>query len=130
MKKEFFTFCSIGIINTFIDFSIFNLLLNFFGISNWIILFNIISYSIAIVNSFILNSKITFNKKIKINNFGKFYIILIFGLGLNTSIVYLLYLIDNSQLSLNIFKLIASLIVAFVNYTLCKKFIFGEINAT
>ncbi len=126
MKKEFLTFCSIGIINTLIDFSIFNFLLYFFGISSWIILFNIISYSIAIVNSFILNSKITFNKNIEINNFGKFYIILVFGLGLNTSIVYLLYLIDNSQLSLNIFKLIASVVVAFVNYMLCKKFIFGE----
>lgn len=126
MKIRFFTFCGVGVINTLIDFSVFNFLIYIFGISDWLIVFNIISYSISILNSFILNSRITFKREVKISNFGKFYGIMIFGLVLNTSIVGALSLIYRSFLYLNVYKIIACMIVAFINYMLCRTQIFSE----
>lgn len=69
--NQFFKFLIAGVNNTAIDFLILNILMNLFQIyDRWpVIIFNIFSFSIAVVNSYLVNRYWTFsqnqNKRIK-----------------------------------------------------------------
>lgn len=122
MSKRFLIFLSIGIINTLLDISIFTSLVFLFGTKN-IIIFNIFSYSIGIVNSFFLNGRYTFkDKDLTVNKFISLYASSSFGMFLNTSIVYVL--ITLIGINTVITKIFATFIVVLYNYIVCKKYIF------
>lgn len=69
--NQFFKFLIVGFNNTAIDFLILNILMNVFQIyHHWpVVIFNIISFSLAVTNSYLINRYWTFvedgNKKIK-----------------------------------------------------------------
>lgn len=91
---QFSKFLLVGVVNTLIDVSILNLLMFVSGIyyGAYLILFNTISYSVAIINSYIFNKKWTFQDKSKArtNQFCVFVAIALIGMGLNNAIIYVI----------------------------------------
>lgn len=90
---QFLKFAFVGVINTAVDFAVLNLLMWTTGIykGRWIILLNAIAFSVAVINSYIWNKFWTFKAKeteAGPQEFTKFLIISLVGIGLNTGIVY------------------------------------------
>ena len=92
--KQFSKFVVIGFINTALDFAILNLLMWWTGIysGSWIILLNIVSFSIAVFNSYFWNKYWTFRDKDKIGakEFFQFIVVTLGGLVINSGIVYII----------------------------------------
>jgi putative flippase GtrA len=89
--KQAGKFGIVGISNTLIDLGIFNLLTLVFGV--WIVVANIISVSIAIINSYIWNKTWTFKDNSWQNflpQFVKFVLFSLVGLVIQTFMVWLL----------------------------------------
>lgn len=86
-------FVEIGLLNTFIDFGILNLLMGVSGaFSGWqIAMFNTVSFTCAAINSFFWNKHWTFEKKEgKVEKeFLQFLIVSVIGWLINTGIVFL-----------------------------------------
>ena len=86
-------FVSVGVLNTLIDFGILNLLSYIFAIHSGpaIALFNAVSFSAAVVNSYFWNKFWTFRVGASdegAKDFVQFVFVSLIGLGLNTGIVY------------------------------------------
>ena len=131
--NNFIIFCSIGILNTVIDISLFLLLRR--GETS-VLLANIISTSIALCFSYFLNRKYTFRSTTDPrSNIVAFLIVTLVGLWVLQPIVIYFSLnllrqlnIQNStQLDL-LAKLIATTITLVWNYILYKKVVFREFN--
>ncbi len=99
LKQKFQTilqiakFGLVGISNTIVDFAVLNLLIWTTKIysGNWLILFNIASFTMAVVNSYFWNKYWTFQSKDKkeaASEFSKFLFISVIGAIINSSIVY------------------------------------------
>jgi len=90
--NQFSKFVVIGFMNTAIDFAILNFLMWWTGIYSGasIILLNIISFSIAVFNSYFWNKYWTFRDldKIEAKEFSQFILVTLIGLAINSSIVY------------------------------------------
>ncbi len=90
--NQFSKFIVIGFMNTAIDFAILNFLMWWTGIYSGasIILLNIISFSIAVFNSYFWNKYWTFRDldKIEAKEFSQFILVTLIGLAINSSIVY------------------------------------------
>lgn len=123
MSKRFLTFTVIGVINTIVDISILYLLILIFGNAPvYILLLNMISYSIGIMSSFILNGVFTFNdKNLTTDKFLKLYASSIGALIINTFVVFVLIGIKTDVV---ISKIIAAGVVVVFNYNVCKNYIF------
>ncbi|HEB01445.1 MAG TPA: GtrA family protein [Candidatus Portnoybacteria bacterium] len=90
---QFSRFVVIGFMNTAIDFAALNLMMWLSGIykGRWIILLNAISFVLATTNSYFWNKFWTFKagKSQEVpQEFGKFLIISLIGIGLNSGMVY------------------------------------------
>lgn len=86
-------FASVGVLNTLIDFGILNLLSYVFAVHSGpaIALFNAVSFSTALVNSYFWNKFWTFRAAGTdegAKDFAQFIFVSLIGLGLNTGIVY------------------------------------------
>jgi len=86
-------FASVGVLNTLIDFGILNLLSYVFSVHSGplVALFNAISFSTALVNSYFWNKFWTFRSAGSgegAKDFAQFVFVSLIGLGLNTGIVY------------------------------------------
>lgn len=131
---QFTKFSLVGIMNTAIDFIILNLLIWITHIyrGDMVSIFNSISFSIGIINSYIWNKNWTFrNEDIHVKiQFIKFFSIAIVGLILNTTIVYYTITLIKPIFHLsmiywiNIVKIFATMIVVFWNFIICKYMIF------
>jgi len=136
--KQFSKFIIVGGINTGIDFLILNILMVVTGITAGPELFvlNSISFSIAVINSYFMNKRWTFQDKTKTEQtpikFSAFFIISIIGLVINGLILtgittYIPALFGLSAvLWANIAKLMAtgvSLVWNFIGY---KLFVFKK----
>ncbi len=134
---QFGKFFMVGLLNTGIDFLVLNFLMwttqTYEGKS--VILFNTISFSIAVTNSYLLNKYWTFQDKKSGNNtaqFAKFIAISVIGWGLNTSILYsITTYIDpffgiGRVLWANIAKAAATAAVLAWNFTGYKLFVFKK----
>jgi len=136
--KQFTKFVIVGGINTGIDFFVLNFLIYTTGISTGpeLFLLNSTSFSIAVINSYFMNKRWTFQDKTKIEQvsikFSAFFIISVIGLiinglvltGITTNIPAPLGL--SAVLWANVAKLIAtgfSLVWNFVGY---KLFVFKK----
>ena len=113
----------VGILNTLINWTIFAIL-NFLGM--YYIISNIIAYVIATINSYIWNSKWVFKYKgeDKKETTGKFILLNLFGLSLNTVILYLF--VDLMRFNKLIALVITTIIVMIINYILNKVWVFKE----
>ncbi|MBU1255649.1 GtrA family protein [Patescibacteria group bacterium] len=91
--SQFSKFVVIGFVNTGIDFSILNLLMWLFKIysGKWLILLNMISFAIAVVNSYFWNKFWVFKDKEESETgkkFSQFILITLIGMAINSSIVF------------------------------------------
>jgi len=122
MKISYFVL--VGIVTTLTDIVIFTSFIYLFGKSyENIIIFGIISYSIVILFSFILNGKLTFKDRYLSNKkFIIYYISASMGMLFNILIVMILMI--DIGLGTIISKIIAACIIVFYNYTVSKKYIF------
>ena len=136
--KQFSKFVIVGGINTGIDFLILNLLIHLTGINSGpeLFLLNSTSFSIAVINSYFMNKRWTFQDKTKIEQvpikFSAFFIISVIGLIINGLILTSITTYIPAPLGLsavlwaNIAKLMAtgfSLIWNFIGY---KLFVFKK----
>jgi putative flippase GtrA len=95
--KQIKKFVVTGFVNTGIDFVVLFLLLHFTGKTTGIytLIFPSISFSLATVNSFLMNKYWTFKgnkekeKEKEYTDFGQFMVITLGGLGINAGITYL-----------------------------------------
>jgi putative flippase GtrA len=90
---QFLKFGLVGVLNTGVDIGVLNILMYSFGIyqGNAIILFNAISVSLAIVNSYFWNKYWTFDAREKdkqVEEFGSFVIVSVIGGLINTFVIY------------------------------------------
>lgn len=120
----------VGVSNTLVDFAVLNLLTWATKIysGNWIILFNIASFTAAVINSYIWNKYWTFKKREKgdaAQEFSKFLFVSIIGAVINSGIVFsITTYIDplfnlSSGLWVNVAKILATgvaLVWNFVGY--------------
>lgn len=122
-------FVIIGGFNTVLDFAILFALSNFLQLDK--LISNIISTSIAMVSSYLLNKKYTFENTSKSRTqFIKFLAVTIAGLwGLQTIVIQsfsflFANIINNTNLTLFIGKIIATVASMIWNFVLYKKFVF------
>lgn len=90
--NQFWRFAVIGVINTAIDYGILFLLSKATGITkgNGVIPLNVISFSIATINSYYLNKKWAFGDQSRLEQgrkFSLFLVVSIIGVVINTGIV-------------------------------------------
>jgi putative flippase GtrA len=86
--QRFLRFLLVGLSGTILDFAILTILKTFFGVPT--IIANTISYSVGVINNFILNRAWTFSEardKHWLMQFGQFLVINIIGIGINNLIV-------------------------------------------
>ena len=91
--SQFSKFVVIGFVNTGIDFGILNLLMWLFKIysGKWLILFNVTSFTVAVVNSYFWNKLWVFKDKEESETgkkFSQFMLITLIGMVINSSIVF------------------------------------------
>lgn len=134
---QFSKFFVVGILNTVIDFAILNFLMwitqTYEGGS--VIIFNTISFSVAVINSYLLNKYWTFQDKAADNTptqFAKFLTVSIIGWGLNTAILYSVTTLINPIFGLNqalwanFAKAMATGVVLIWNFAGYKLFVFKK----
>jgi putative flippase GtrA len=92
---QFAKFGAVGVLNSFIDFGILNLLIFLFSIGSglWFSIFKAISFLCATTNSYFWNKYWTFesSNKPKVSEAAKFYTIAITGGFLNVSVASLIF---------------------------------------
>lgn len=123
---RFIKFALVGVLNTLINWIIF-FILNASGV--YYLVANIISYSISTLNSYLWNSRWVFkyqgdNKK---ETTLKFIVLNIFGLVLNTIILFVL--VDKLKLNKMVGLIITTAIVMIINYMINKFWVFGGTNS-
>ncbi|MBU1083092.1 GtrA family protein [Patescibacteria group bacterium] len=86
--KKILKFLTVGATNTLIDFAILNLLIQLTPLS--LLWSNSISFSVAVINSYLLNKYWTFQdrKPIYLTQFSLFFVISLVGLGLSNLILH------------------------------------------
>lgn len=130
----FIRFGLIGLLNTAIDFGVFNLLIVLFGLSasdsSRYAIFKSISFTVAVIHSFFLNKHWVFKNKTSINTHqvGKFFAINIVGLVINTLIGSSIFALtsNNSLFSPHAWANISALCAVALTFTfnfLAYKFI-------
>lgn len=134
---QFGKFFIVGILNTGLDFAILNILMwmtnTYEGPS--IVYFNTISFTVAVINSYILNKYWTFGDNSKAQapqQFIKFFGVSAVGWGLNTGIMYAVTTLVNPIFGLspvlwaNVAKAIATGAVLTWNFAGYKLFVFKK----
>ena len=123
---RFIKFALVGVLNTLMNWIIF-FILNASGF--YYLVANIISYSISTLNSYLLNSRWVFkyqgdNKK---ETTLKFIVLNIFGLVLNTIILFVL--VDKLKLNKMVRLIVTTAIVMIINYMINKFWVFRGTNS-
>lgn len=134
MNKDLFRqlkwFIGIGLVNTGIDFVLFNILLWMFGIKNALMyfVFKSISFIVANINSYFMNSLLTFKEQKNKTSFAQFFLATIIGFIINTSIASLVfYLLKNNMsdvLAANSGIIMGTVVGMAVNFLLYKYVVF------
>lgn len=123
--RQFYKFSIIGVSNTIIDFSIYFVLTRtVLTFSFGYLLANVISFSIAVTNSYIWNRLWTFRSAStnKVLEFTKFYFVNLSGLVLSTGLLFLF--VHYAHLHDTVGKVIAISIVLFWNFLINKFWVF------
>lgn len=134
---QFAKFFVVGLTNTGIDFAVYNFLMWITGINRglFIVIFATVSFSVAVINSYLLNKYWTFSDKNSSKNssqFVKFLTVALGGLVLNNSIIYYITtLLDpmfglNPVLWANFAKAMATAAVLFWNFAGFKFLVFKK----
>jgi putative flippase GtrA len=139
---QFAKFSFVGILNTLVDFAVLNALIFFFGLTEndpKYIMFKVISFIIAVTNSFVLNKLFVFEDRhasdhhihFNAGETSKFFGVSLAGLLLNTLISYGVFAIGHTlvpnistTLLANIGALAGTCIVLVSNFVAYKYFVF------
>lgn len=134
---QFGKFFVVGILNTLLDFAVFNFLMwmtqTYKG--STLVIFSTISFTVAVTNSYFLNKYWTFSDKSKEQapqQFIKFISISVVGLILNNSIIYSIATFINPMFGLspvlwaNFAKVVATGVVLAWNFAGYKFFVFKK----
>lgn len=114
LSRQFIKFAFIGILNTGLDYGVFSLLTYGFQV-NYLVA-NVISFSLAVSNSYLLNRRWTFastNPQWR-GEAIKFLIINLIGLGLNELLLF--FFVDHFGWSKLVAKGVGVVIVLFWNF--------------
>jgi putative flippase GtrA len=121
LPKQFLAFCTIGIINTTVDFIVFFMAIELLAADK--IVANIIAWFIAVQLSYVMNSRFTFHEAFHQLNFKALAKFMLSGIvGLVVSTISLLIL--NQFMDLMLAKLFSIFIGLVFNFTLAKYFVF------
>ena len=134
---QFSKFFVVGIMNTAIDFIVLNILMKVTNTyeGKEVIIFNTISFTVAVANSYILNKYWTFEDKTKATDpaqFAKFFTVSVIGWLLNTSILFSITTYIHPILGLsaalwaNVAKATATCFVLAWNFVGYKLFVFKK----
>jgi putative flippase GtrA len=136
LKFQFVRFAIIGVMNTGLDFGVLNLLIFATGVREGLslALLNSISFSVATANSYLWNKYWTFKDKdaVRVAEIGQFLTVSLIGLGINSSIVYLISTFVDPILGLspamwvNASKVVATGIALFWNFLGYKFIVFKK----
>jgi len=120
---SFIKFGIVGLVNTAIDISLFFFLYKKIGLG--IIPSNVISFSFAVTNSYLMNKYWSFIQTSKLHKasiqFIKFVTISSCALILNTAIL----IIGDGYVDLLILKLLAAVITTLFNFLMYRYYVFG-----
>ncbi len=119
---QFLRFCTVGCINTGVDFSVF-FLLNLVGVPY--LAAQVLSYSAGIVNSFVLNRKWTFSMQGRTNAGEVLKFVVVNGVSLLASAALLYVMYDINHLELWLAKAAATLGGVIINYTGSRIWVFA-----
>lgn len=128
MVKQFFKFGLVGAMNTSIDY------LGFAALITWThipyLLANVMTFSVAATNSYILNRRWTFrnNDPRWQRQAAAFFTVMIVGLTLNSGILF--YLVDHAHLHKLLAKAIGIVIVLFWNFFASRFLVFRGTSAS
>lgn len=133
---EFVKFLVAGALNTVLDFAVLNYLCFVFNVfsGELIVLFNLVSFSLAVINSYFLNKFWTFKKQGRSNlaELFSFLAVSIVANLINTTLVFLgttfLKHVVSDYLWLNFIKFIAILISTIFNFLGYKFFVFKKVG--
>ncbi len=137
MFGQIYRFLIVGLLNTAIDFAVFNLLISVSGIRTGLglVLINITAVFIAIVNSYILNRTWTFKSRDPnyTTQLPRFLLASVTGMFINTATVWLLPLLlwpgtAPSYLALNGIKLLGAILSASWNFISYRYWVFKKEN--
>lgn len=120
-------FLSVGVLNTLIDFGVFNLLL-WLGTNNYVAAS--LSFLAATTNSYIWNRSWTFShtkRRAVIPQFSLFLLSNLVGLGINNAVqYYAAQQLEPTPLILNIAKLVSIVLVVLWNYASSRLIVFQD----
>ena len=140
--RQFARFSIVGVINTAVDFLVLNILITIFGLTQQdphYIYLKAISFTVAVINSFIWNKKFVFKKTISTKTtpsdthkeIWKFLIVSVVGLFINTLIAHLMFVVFGKfdqnitpRIAANIGALAGSAIVLISNFFGYKYLVF------
>jgi putative flippase GtrA len=115
-------FVGIGAINTVIDFSAFACLYQLVGLD--VISSNVLAFLIALANSYIMNSLITFSDRQgghpAFRSFARFLFVAVIAMTASTAIVYVISMLTHPLIA----KLIATVASTAINYFGAYWFVF------
>ena len=122
--RQFIKFGIVGASSAIIDWSIFYLLNLTFGV--YYLIAKVLSFSVAVINSFICNRRWTFRSQDpnRRKEFTKFLIIATVGLSINTLIMYIVVSVFGQRKIVGL--IFATGIVTFWNFLANKFYTFKE----
>jgi putative flippase GtrA len=98
-RIKFMIFSTIGVFNTLFDIAVYTVILN---VEGSILIANLVATSLALIGSYLLNSRLTFkSKKWTTSSFLGFVLVTVFGLWiLQTTAIYgIVHLLNNLSVS-------------------------------
>ena len=123
MPKQFLAFCTIGFVNTAVDFIVFFMAIALLSADT--IVANILAWFVAVQLSYVMNSRFTFREDSHQLNFKDLAKFMLSGIvGLIVATASLLFL--NQFMDLMLTKLLSILIGLLCNFTLAKYFVFTK----
>jgi len=122
--RQFVKFGIVGVSSTIIDWGIFYILNYYLGI--YYLIAKVLSFLVSVVNSYIWNRRWTFRSQDqkKMHEFGRFVLVAIVGLALNTYIMY--FAVSTLHLHYIFGLALATAIVMFWNFLINKFWTFKE----
>ncbi len=130
---EVVLFVIVGFLNTAVDFAVLNLLilLTHHDSGLWLIVFTCLGFLAAVLNSYVLNGRLTFRGQTSHTSyrFVRFIAVNAVGMIINSSIVWLMVQIIGDRLSpivaINVSKALAVMCSLCWNYFAIKRWVFS-----
>ncbi len=123
MTRQFISYVLIGIFNTTWGYALIFFLMYIAGLSP--VMSNVITYSIGLFATYLLNRKITFKSKNKINKeFIRFLVVYVIAYAAN--LLALVTCIDIINIHAGVSQIIASIFYILASFTAMRLFVYAK----